>query len=142
MMTVVTRLGIIACRYLATRYYDSRYISAPEIAESHRMNVRALMPALRQLTRAGILHSRVGGNMPGFKFSESPKKITLLQILTVLEGHTRFPCCKELIPDLDCGRCSKEVCETFLLVNEIIKDTTMKLNSITIADFAKICSNQ
>ncbi len=142
MITIATRLGILACRYLVAGYYENRYISAPEIAEYHHMNVRALMPALRQLTRAGILHSRTGGNMPGFIFTKSPKEITLLQIFNTLEGHTRFLCCKELVPKLACGCSSKKECEIFLLINKVIKNTTIKLNSITIADYVEIYNSK
>ena len=49
-----TRYGLIACRYLVRGYYEGVWLSAPEIAEHYGMNVRALTPSLRQLSRAGI----------------------------------------------------------------------------------------
>lgn len=137
MITIATRLGMIACRYLVTGFNEKRYISAPEIAEFYNMNVRALMPALRQLTRVGILHSRIGGCNPGFIFSRNPKEVTLFQVLVALEGYIRFPCCRELVPSLNCGCHSKEVCETFLLMDEVIESVTAKLNSISMADYAR-----
>lgn len=137
MITVATRLGMIACRYLVTGYDENRYISAPEIAQHYNMNVRALMPALRQLTRVGILRSRVGGNMPGFIFSKSPKEFTLFQVLTVLEGSSQFLCCKELVPALNCDCYDKSKCSIFSLFGDVIKDVTKKLSSITMADYAK-----
>lgn len=137
MIIVATRLGVIACRYLAAGYKENRYISAPEIAKHYNVNVRALMPALRQLTRAGILRSRVGGNMPGFIFSKSPKEFTLFQVLTVLEGSNQFLCCKELVPTLKCDCYDKSKCSIFLLFRDMIKDVTKKLSSITMADYAK-----
>lgn len=136
MILTVTRLGIMACRYLAKGYYENRYISAPEIAEHYNMNVRALMPALRQLTRMGILRSRVGGNTPGFIFAKDPKEITLYQILNVLEGDTHFECCKELVPDLKCDCETNESCGIYTLFHGIIKHTSNRFSAITIAEHA------
>lgn len=136
MIRIATRLGIMACRYLANGYRENRYICAPEIAEHYNMNVRALMPSLRQLTRMGILRSRVGGNNPGFIFAKDPQKVTLLQILTALEGGTHFECCKELIPDLKCDCKENGGCGVFKIFHSIIENASNHLSAITIADNA------
>lgn len=135
-MLIVTRLGVIACRYLVKGYYENRYISAPEIAEYHNMNVRALMPALRQLTRMGILRSRVGGKEPGFIFANDPAELTLYKILSVLEGDAQFNCCKELMPDLRCDCNDKTQCGVFSFFSGVIESAAARLSTISVADYA------
>lgn len=142
MIIVATRLAIIACQYLVNGYEEKRYISAPEIAKQYNMNVRALMPALRQLTRAGILRSRVGGNTPGFIFAKDPEEFTLFQILNVLEGSNPFLCCKELVPTLKCVCHDKSKCTMFSLFDRLIKNAIKELSSISIADYAKRMKQQ
>lgn len=134
MILIVTRLGIIACRYLVKGYAENRYVSAPEIAEYYNMNVRALMPALRQLTRVGILRSRVGGVTPGFIFARNPAEITMHEILSALEGDPKFACCKELISDLKCDCTDKSQCGIFHLLSSLIEHSVNKLSTISIAD--------
>lgn len=132
MIRIATRLGIMACRYLVQGYYDNRYISAPEIAEHYNMNVRALMPSLRQLTRAGIFRSRVGGTTPGFIYAKDPKDLTLFQIIIALEGAAHFECCKELVPGLKCDCKDNGGCGIFSSFNAILSNASDELSTITI----------
>lgn len=137
MFLASTRCGLIACRHLARCYYTNTYTSAPEIAEKYNMNVRALMPALRQLTRYGILRSRVGGKEPGFMFSRSPREITLLEVITALEGNHSVPCCKELIAGLKCDCKAPNECGVYNLFNGVIKQMNLKMAQISIEDHAR-----
>ena len=142
MIRIATRLGIIACRYLVQGYYENRYICAPEIAEQYNMNVRALMPSLRQLTRMGILRSRVGGSTPGFIFAKDPKKITLLQVLIALEGDAHFECCKKIIPDLKCDCRKNTGCGVNTLFNGIIDNVSSQLSTITLAEHGQVANSE
>lgn len=136
-MLIVTRLGFIACGYLVKGYYENRYIPAPEIAGQYNMNVRALMPALRQLTRVGILRSRIGGNTPGFMFVKNPEEYTMYQILTALEGDAHFECCKELVPSLKCDCNNQFRCGVYSLFNGLVETESERLSAISMADYAK-----
>lgn len=136
MFLISTRLGLIACRHLVSGYYQDRYVSAPEIAEKNNMNVRALMPALRQMTRADILRSRVGGKEPGFIFSRNPKDISVLDILVALEGESYFVCCKELNSELKCDCMDKHKCDMYELFNSIISQAKVRLSNISIKDYS------
>lgn len=138
MIRIATRLGIIACRYLVQGYYDNRYTSAPEIAEHYNMNVRALMLALHQLTKAGILRSRVGGATPGFIFAKDPKEFSLYQIMVVLEGEPHFECCKELISNLECNAKKCDGCSIFAMFNRILDNVKNEFSAITMVEHAKI----
>lgn len=137
MIRIVTRLGIMACRYLVKGYYENRYIPAPEIAEHYNMNVRAVMPSLRQLTRIGILRSRTGGNTPGFIFAKDPKELTLHQLLVALEGDVHFECCKELMPELKCDCKGNGNCAIYTLFHEIIDNASDQFRTITIAEYTE-----
>lgn len=137
MIRIATRLGIMACRYLVHGYYDNRYTSAPEIAEYYNMNVRSLMPALHQLTKSGILRSRVGGTTPGFIYARDPKEVSLHHIMVVLEGESHFECCKELIPNLKCDINKCEECGVLSLFHGVIDDVKNKFSDINIAEHAK-----
>lgn len=137
MIRIATRLGIIACRYLVNGYYENRYISAPEIAEQYNMNVRAVMPSLRQLTRMGILRSRVGGSTPGFIFAKDPALYSMLDIINALEGAATFNCCKELVPELKCDCEDKTACGVFLFFNGMIDSATNRLSTMPIVESLK-----
>lgn len=136
MLLACTRYGLIACRYLTEGYYGNRYIPAPEIAEKYNMNIRALMPALRQLTRAGILRSRVGGTEPGFIFSRDPETISMLEILSALEGNLKITCCREIIKGLKCDCHSKEHCVILSLLGNLFDQGKSNLSRLSIKDHA------
>lgn len=142
MILASTRCGLIACRYLAEKYGENSYISAPEIAKRYNINVRALMPALRQLTRSGILRSRVGGTEPGFILVKHPKEISLLEILRSLEGYGDIPCCKEVMPGLRCDCRTKEECCVYKLFNDITNQMRVKLAHISLEKHAGLLTTQ
>ena len=137
MFLAVTRLGLIACQHLAECYEEGRYVAAPDIAEKYSMNVRALMPALRQLTRVGILRSRVGGSEPGFIFARNPDELTVLDIVLALEGDSPFLCCMESIGGLKCNCGSKENCVLYELFNSVIDSVKNKISKVSISDYSK-----
>ncbi|CDN31252.1 hypothetical protein BN938_1157 [Mucinivorans hirudinis] len=142
MIRIATRLGVMACRYLVQGYYENRYIPAPEIAGHYNMNVRALMPALHQLTRAGILRSRVGGTTPGFIFAKDPKEFSLHQLMVIMEGEPHFECCKEIIPDLKCGTKKCDGCGIYSLFHGVIDNAKNKFSAINIVeDASKLFDN-
>ena len=136
MLLACTRYGLIACRFLTEGYYTNKYISAPAIAEKYNMNTRAIMPALRQLTRTGILHSRVGGKEPGFIFSRDPKSISILEIFIALEGDFRTTCCREIIKELKCDCRKKEDCSVLSLITHLFEQAKKSMAAISIYDHA------
>lgn len=141
MFLAVTRLGLIACQYLAKCYAEGRYVAAPDIAERYNMNVRALMPALRQLTKAGILRSRVGGLEPGFIFSRDPEELTALDIVLALEGDREFLCSMDSISGVKCSCNSKEECVLYETFNSMINYAKYKLSTISIKNYSKSSIN-
>ncbi|MCP9611376.1 RrF2 family transcriptional regulator [Coprobacter tertius] len=137
MFLVSTRCGIIACRLLAEAFGSGTYLNAQAIAAHYNMNVRSLMPALRQLTRSGILQSRVGGKQPGFIFARDPSEISLLDVVTALEGSVSVPCCREVIKDLNCDCGNSGECAVYRLFDGLLTYSKRKLASVSVAEFAR-----
>lgn len=137
-MLTSTRLGLIACRYLAQAYYDQIRLTAPQLAAHYNMNVRSLMPALRGLTKVGILHSQIGGKTPGFILAKPPKEVSVYDIIVALEGKVKTPCCKEIIvgPTCDCSKSNQ--CKLRSLFDDIVDQSMLKLKNISVAEFATV----
>lgn len=137
MFLTTTRLFLIVSGYLADNYSKARYIPAPEMAMRYRINVRALMPSLVRLTRAGILSSRVGGKEPGFMFSRDPKDINMLEILRELEGDPCFTCCKDVLSTVQHDCSDDNRCQLYILMNEAIDDIKEKMGNITLKEYCE-----
>lgn len=137
-MLISTRLGLIACRYLALAYYNQQRITAPQLAAHYNMNVRSLMPALRGLTKAGILNSQVGGKTPGFIFAKPPTEIMVYDIMIALEDKSKTPCCKEIIVGLTCDCGKSNQCKLRSLFDDIAEQARRKLQNISVADYSRV----
>ena len=138
MILTHTRCGLIACRILAHAYYEGTWMTAPVIAAHYNMNVRSLMPSLRTLAKVGILHSRVGGKEPGFIFARDPREISLLEVITALEGSKEVVCCKSVIAGLTCDCGDFSGCMIYELFQSVILDVQSHFSSISIAKHAGI----
>lgn len=95
------------------------------------------MSALRQLTRSGILLSRVGGKQPGFILARDPEQISMLDILTCLEGKFAVPCCKEIIPGLKCECETTKHCAVHSLFNTLVEEGRNRLACVSIKQHAR-----
>lgn len=132
-----TRLGLIACRYLAKAHQQGVWVTAPEMAAYYNMNVRALMPALRGLVRAGILRSQVGGRTPGFAFAKSPDQVMLLDVMNALEDQIVVSCCKDLVPGLRCDCGGSSECKLHALFFELINNAHERCGKTSVASYAE-----
>ncbi len=72
-----------------------------EIAEATEVPQSFLSKVLQQLVQAGMISSRRGAG-GGFRLATAANKISILNILEVIEGPTRLNVCLE--PGLSCGR--------------------------------------
>lgn len=131
-----TRYGLIACRYLVRGYYEGGWLSAPEIAGHYGMNVRALTPSLRQLSRAGILRSRRGGSHPGFILADDPERVSLLDVMLALEGGIKVECCRRVIPELRCD-CPAETCSVCAVFNAELSSLRERLAAVSLKDYGE-----
>ena len=137
MLLLSTRIFLIASSYLIQSYSDKVRITAPNIANKCNVNSRALMPALRRLTQAGILKSQTGGREPGFMFARDPAKITISDIIIALEGETQMLSCREIIEDINCKIEKCENCKMYKIFKNRIETTDKDLKNTSLKDYNK-----
>jgi len=80
-----------ALTYIAANK-DSRLVRSQEIAESESLPAPYLSKLLQQLVRAGLLIS-VKGPKGGFKLARLPKEISLLEVVSSVDGDEGFTRC-------------------------------------------------
>ena len=129
-----TRLALIVSRLLTEAYYDGYRIPSTDLTAEYNMNSRALMPALRKLTHAGILRSQTGGNEPGFIFARDPKTISLYEMITILEGKTMMMRCNEVVNDICCDVEDCSNCIFYTLTIEGLQNLKAKFETVTVFD--------
>ncbi len=129
-----TRLALIASRFLVEAYYSGYKIPSTDLASEYNMNTRALMPALRKLTQAGVLRSQTGGTDPGFIFTRDPKTISLYEVITILEGETMMIKCSAVVNDICCDIEDCDNCIFYTLTKERIDNLKTKFKNVTLFD--------
>lgn len=79
----LTDYGLLASVYLART--PRRVVSAREVAESFHLPLPAVTKVLKMLNQGGLIasHRGVGG---GYSFDGDPERVTLGQLIEVLEG--------------------------------------------------------
>ena len=115
-------------------YYKGCKITAPEIASKYNMNVRAILPALRALTKAGILISQTGGNEPGFIFARDPKTISMFEIIILLEGNLKMYSCHQVVNGICCDLKDCNNCLIYNGVNNALESIRTTLRSVSVYD--------
>jgi len=92
MLSNSSRYGIRAVIYLAGRSEDNNIIGINTISKDLNLPTPFLAKILQQLVRHKILYS-VKGPHGGFSILRDPKKITLLDIVRIIEGEDIFNNC-------------------------------------------------
>jgi len=89
-IAVVSRTGSHTLKALAalSGLAEGRYLGAAELARRVKAPANYLGKVLRQLSRAGIVQGRKGGN-GGFRLSRSASSIFLFDVLDPIEGLHR-----------------------------------------------------
>ena len=79
-----TGYALLAVGYIV-RHQDEKIILSQSIAKEYSIPLEYLLKILQQLVRANVLHSKRGPR-GGFSLAQSPKKISMLQIIEAVEG--------------------------------------------------------
>jgi Rrf2 family protein len=130
----LTDYGLLASVYLASR--EGRVVAAREIAEFYHLPVPMITKVLKTLQHGGLVssHRGVGG---GYSFDGDPEKVTLGQLLAVLEGPWDLVEC-ESTDDRGHAVCSIRVAcpsRRFMFgINRAIKGA---FDQITLGDLAR-----
>ncbi|OKH33222.1 hypothetical protein NIES2119_23640 [[Phormidium ambiguum] IAM M-71] len=84
-LSAKVRYGLLALLELADHYQQSSYLQVDEIVAAQNIPYRYLMQLLISLRRSGIVRSQ-RGTKGGYCLTKAPENITLLEIITCLEG--------------------------------------------------------
>lgn len=84
-LSAKVRYGLLALLELADHYQQSSYLQVDEIVAAQNIPYRYLMQLLISLRRSGIVRSQ-RGIKGGYCLTKAPENITLLEIVTSLEG--------------------------------------------------------
>jgi Rrf2 family protein len=93
-------------------------LSARVLADQYHLPLPLLMNALKELHRAGVLHSRRGAN-GGYSLAKPPSRISLREVIEALEGTINVTLCSEDGPPSDQSVCS--LVETCIISEPIRK---------------------
>ncbi len=131
-ITQATDYALRGMIYLAAQDDREDRISAQEIANEQVIPIRFLLKIMRQLLQSGLLKS-YRGNTGGYVLARPPQEITLLDIVTAVEGPVYLNRCLS-DPQL-CNRQATAFClvhdKLLKLQNDIIKN----MQSCTLLDF-------
>jgi Rrf2 family protein len=92
MLSNSCRYGIRAVVYIASKKKADGNIGIKKISEALDLPTPYLAKILQQLARHKILHSSKGPN-GGFSMLRDPQKITLLNIVEIIDGNDFFNNC-------------------------------------------------
>jgi Rrf2 family protein len=81
-----TEYACIAVLELAASFGTGEPVRIKQIADTHGIPSRFLVQILLQLKGAGLVISTRGAS-GGYQLAKDPKKITLLDVMTVIEGR-------------------------------------------------------
>ncbi len=98
-LTRKTDYALIALTYLARCQGRSGGVgaSARQIAEAHGLPLPQLMNILKVLSQAKVLAS-TRGPRGGYRLAVAPERLTLLEVITAMEGPVQLTPCAEGLP--------------------------------------------
>jgi Rrf2 family protein len=79
-----TGYALLALGYIA-KNQDQKIILSQTISKEYDIPLEYLLKILQQMVRAGILRSKRGPR-GGFSLAQTPKRITMLQIIEAVDG--------------------------------------------------------
>ena len=85
-LSAKTQNACIAAMELARRFDDPQPVSLKTIADAHGLSPQFLVQILLQLKRAGVVKS-IRGASGGYRLAADPDEISLLDIVSALEGQ-------------------------------------------------------
>ncbi|WP_041140013.1 RrF2 family transcriptional regulator [Beduini massiliensis] len=113
-------------------------VSSAEISEKMGISQNAVLKIIRQLKKAGITNTHIG-IQGGFSITKSPKEISLLTIIQVMENTTKINRCLE--EDKFCSRFATESCPVRNFYCTLQNELEAKLSSITVQDLLESTSS-
>lgn len=127
------KYAVRALAYIAGREDPGQPISAAEVAEAENIPPYYLAKVLQDLARAGILSS-VRGRGGGFRMTQSPEEIHVLDVLRAVENVKRLT--EDCVLGLD--SCSDDVpCPMHSTWKSFREVLLTRLEVLTVADLVE-----
>lgn len=125
-----TRLALYAAVELAQA--QGELVTVGSVAQKYKVSTHHLAKVFQQLARSGIAQAvlGVGG---GYRLARSPKEITLLDVVEVLEGKQRLDRCMVLDGGETCDRTA--ACRLKGVFDEIEQQAVFTLQSVRLSTF-------
>lgn len=103
------------------------YVSLRSFCDKNKVSFYTLQKINQTLVDKKIIESQKGKN-GGYRFKKSPSKISLLEIINIIEGPINFVNCSSL-------NCNVSNCQLKNIWNNFDKDLTKKLSRIKLSQF-------
>lgn len=117
-----------AVRIIGCLTSECKRIDAKNISERTGVSLRFSLKILRKLVSAGLVKS-YKGMQGGYELAKPPSEITLLDVISTVEGKYFLNRCQE--EDFICTRGAKGCCAYQQVFNEISSLVNQKLSSYT-----------
>jgi Rrf2 family protein len=128
-----SKYGLKAMLELAAEDAGQRPIQAAELAERQRLPRKFLEAILLELTRHGLLQSKLGRG-GGYVLARRPGDITVGEIIRVLEGPLALIPCVSRTAYRRCDEClDEDSCGVRLAMKEVRDATAHILDNTTLA---------
>ncbi|MBL8879089.1 MAG: Rrf2 family transcriptional regulator [Phycisphaerales bacterium] len=113
----------------------ARVFSARELAEKYAISAPLLMNVLKELQRAGLVHS-TRGSRGGYRLTRPAKAISLTQVIEAVEAPVRVIRCAEPAADGAVGCELAGCCPVRAPLRRLHDRLSDFLKSVTVADLA------
>lgn len=135
MLSKKAKYGLKAMFYLA-RNYEKGLVLISTLAEKENIPRKFLELILLDLKRHGLLHSKMGKG-GGYTLSKAPSKITVGQVVRVLDGPLAPIGCVSKTAYQKCDECvSERTCEIRKIMQQV-REATSKILDTTSLEEAK-----
>ena len=133
MLSKKSKYGLKAMLELASEEAGQRPLQASELAERQQLPKKFLEAILLELTRHGLLKSKLGRG-GGYVLTRKPGDITVGEIIRVLEGPLALIPCVSKTAYRRCDEClDEETCGVRLAMKEVRDATSHILDNTTLA---------
>lgn len=129
-ITKLTDYGIVLMSQLALA--PERLFNAPDLAAETRLPLPMVSKILKQLTRTGLLDSHRGVH-GGYTLARPAPEISVVEIITALEGPIAMTECSSEAPGVCCTEPFCPVSRNWQRINLAIRDA---LTGITLAEMS------
>jgi len=133
-LTRKTDYALVALSYLTGRHAESAEpASAKQIAQTFGLPLPLLMNILKELVRAKVLAS-TRGSQGGYELAAEPGRISLLEVVTAMEGPVRLSQCADGLPIVGQGCNLSDDCPIQGPIRSLHKRINRFLEEVTLKD--------